>query len=168
MIDTVFTGLNDNQIEAVKHLNSSLLVLAGAGSGKTAIITRKITHLVKNNNYDLDRILAITFTNKAANEMKSRVVNFLSLNSDPRWITTFHSMCAKILRIDADRLGYKKNFLIYDEKDSEKAVKSSIIDLKLFIKTYDIGDLKRIFSHAKQYANNKSVAAYEMVYPMIT
>jgi len=97
----VIEGLNEKQAEAVLYFGSPLLVLAGAGSGKTKVITHKIIFLIKELEIPLDRILAITFTNKAASEMKERVKNYLGLEEEPQWISTFHSFCVKVLRSEA-------------------------------------------------------------------
>lgn len=120
MID--FNTLNDKQIQAVKAIDGAVLVLAGAGSGKTRVLTNRIAYMVSCG-IDPRNILAITFTNKAANEMKTRLADF-NCNSSFMTISTIHSMCAMILRVEATKLGYKPYFTIYDATDSEKTLKS--------------------------------------------
>ena len=105
--------LNESQIEAVTTINGPVLIMAGAGSGKTRVLTHRYAHLVQHHNIDIEQILAITFTNKAAEEMKSRIGTLLNLKISPKWISTFHSLCVKILRIHGDKIGYKNNFSIY-------------------------------------------------------
>ena len=100
-------GLNDRQREAVLHTEGPLLIMAGAGSGKTRVVTQKIAYLIEENNVFPGNILAITFTNKAANEMKERVADLLDTNVDRMWIGTFHSICVRILRRDIDDWIYK-------------------------------------------------------------
>jgi Superfamily I DNA and RNA helicases len=122
--DPILSGLNERQKEAVLHFDSPLLVLAGAGSGKTKVITHKIMYLVKHYGIPLNRILAITFTNKAAEEMKERIEK--AIGEKPQWVMTFHSFAAKFLRMEAENIGYDRNFVIYDEEDSKKLIKKSL------------------------------------------
>ena len=122
-------GLNDKQKEAVLHKNGPLLVLAGAGSGKTRVLTTSIAHLIENENVDPRNIIAITFTNKAANEMKERVASLLNMDVSHLWIGTFHSICARILRMNIDKIGYSSNFTIYDTSDQRTLIKEIIKDL---------------------------------------
>ena len=110
-------GLNDRQREAVLHTEGPLLIMAGAGSGKTRVVTQKIAYLIEEKNVFPGNILAITFTNKAANEMKERVADLLDTNVDRMWIGTFHSICVRILRRDIDKIGYTNSFTIYDRDD---------------------------------------------------
>ncbi|MSS76956.1 UvrD-helicase domain-containing protein [Anaerococcus sp. AGMB00486] len=123
------SNLNDKQKEAVLHNKGPLLVVAGAGSGKTRVLTTSIAYLIKEKNVDPVNILAITFTNKAANEMKERVANLLGKDVSYLWIGTFHSICARILRMNIDKLGYDNNFTIYDTNDQKTLVKEIIKDL---------------------------------------
>ena len=111
--------INDRQREAVVSTEGPLLVLAGAGSGKTRVLTYRIAHLVYDLFIPLDAVLAMTFSNKAAREMHDRVKVLLQDDSMARlpWISTFHSVCARILRIHGGRLGYKSDYVIYDEAD---------------------------------------------------
>src|SRR3982751_173392 len=129
----ILSSLNPQQIEAVKTTEGPLLVLAGAGSGKTRVITVRIAYLIAEKNVPPHSILAVTFTNKAAGEMRERVNQLLAgqkLPSSPL-IATFHSLCVRILRQDIDKLeeGYTKSFTIYDTDDSIKVIKSALKDL---------------------------------------
>ena len=131
----ILSSLNPQQVEAVKTAEGPLLILAGAGSGKTRVITVRIAHLIAEKQVEPRNILAVTFTNKAAGEMRARVDELLkgqSLRSFPL-IATFHSLCVRILRQDIDKLneGYKKTFTIYDTDDSQKVIKACIKDLGL-------------------------------------
>mgnify|MGYP002713547951 FL=1 len=122
-------GLNEKQKEAVLHNKGPLLVLAGAGSGKTRVLTTSIANLIENEKVDPRNILAITFTNKAANEMKDRVSNLLNIDVSRLWIGTFHSICARILRMNIEKIGYNSNFTIYDTNDQRTLIKEIINDL---------------------------------------
>ena len=124
-------GLNKEQKEAVLHTDGPLLILAGAGSGKTSVLTRKIAYLLEKGKADEFDILAFTFTNKAANEMKERVVDLLNKEVDHMWIGTFHSICSRILRRNIEKLGYKNTFSIYDTTDSRSLVKDIMKDLRI-------------------------------------
>src|SRR5439155_24117523 len=109
--------LNPVQREAVTHAGGPLLIVAGAGSGKTRVLTHRIAWLIKEQGISPFEILAITFTNKAADEMKSRVEVLVGPVAQKMWVSTFHSACVRILRRDAKRLGYKSTFTIYDQAD---------------------------------------------------
>ncbi|WP_297790746.1 ATP-dependent helicase [uncultured Anaerococcus sp.] len=122
-------GLNNMQKKAVLHDKGPLLVLAGAGSGKTRVLTTSIAYLIEEKNIDPRNIIAITFTNKAANEMKERIANLLHMDVSHLWIGTFHSICARILRMNIDKIGYDRNFTIYDTSDQKTLVKEIINDL---------------------------------------
>ncbi len=122
-------SLNEKQREAVLHNRGPLLVLAGAGSGKTRVLTTSIANLIENEGIDPRNILAITFTNKAANEMKDRIATLLNMDVSHLWIGTFHSICARILRMNIDKIGYSSNFTIYDTNDQRTLVKEIINDL---------------------------------------
>ncbi len=127
----ILYGLNNEQKQALLQTKGAVLVTAGAGSGKTKLLTHRIAYLIENENVNPENILAITFTNKAANEMRERVAMLLNHSNDI-WISTFHSMCLRILRVYASRLeGYTSNFTVYSESDSEKALKQVIKDLGL-------------------------------------
>lgn len=124
-------GLNDRQREAVLHTEGPLLIMAGAGSGKTRVVTHKIAYLIEEKGVFPGNILAITFTNKAANEMKERVGKLLSTNVDTMWIGTFHSICVRILRRDIDKIGYDRSFTIYDRDDQITLMKECIKELNV-------------------------------------
>ena len=111
--------LNEQQLQALYCNDGAVLVTAGAGSGKTRLLTHKIAYLVKELNVSPYNILAITFTNKAANEMKQRLSNMV-YDSEIMWISTFHSMCCRILRSHIEKLGYQKNFTIYSDTETDK------------------------------------------------
>ncbi|MBZ0157987.1 MAG: UvrD-helicase domain-containing protein [Alphaproteobacteria bacterium] len=144
----ILDDLNPQQREAVEHFGSPLLVLAGAGSGKTKVITHKIAWLVKERGIKVSRILAITFTKKAAREMQERVEQLLAVR--PRWISTFHAFCVRILRESIDSLerNFDKRFLIYDEDDSTKLLREILRSQNRHIK--DAEAAKGIISKAKQ------------------
>ncbi|MFA5576963.1 MAG: DNA helicase PcrA [Tissierellaceae bacterium] len=124
-------GLNDKQKEAVLHTEGPLLILAGAGSGKTKVVTHRIAHLIEDKGVFPGNILAITFTNKAANEMKERVGRLLSNRVEDMWIGTFHSSCVRILRRDIDKIGYKRSFTIYDRDDQITLIRECIKEINL-------------------------------------
>src|SRR4029077_6410356 len=125
------SGLNDKQREAVLHIDGPLMIVAGAGSGKTKVLTTRVAHLMANG-VDAFHILALTFTNKAAKEMKERIEHILG-NSDARnlYIGTFHSVFARILRKEGHRLGYPSSFTIYDTDDAKSVIKTVINELDL-------------------------------------
>jgi DNA helicase-2/ATP-dependent DNA helicase PcrA len=123
--------LNDKQKEALLATEGPVLILAGAGSGKTRVVTSKIAYLIEDLNVAEWKILAITFTNKAANEMKDRVSALIDKNVDSMWIGTFHSICVRILRRNIEKLGYTQNFTIYDRDDQLTVVKEAIKELGL-------------------------------------
>ncbi|WP_299240082.1 UvrD-helicase domain-containing protein [Sulfurihydrogenibium sp.] len=149
--DPILSGLNERQKEAVLHFDSPLLVLAGAGSGKTKVITHKIMYLVKHYGIPLNRILAITFTNKAAEEMKERIEK--AIGEKPQWVMTFHSFAAKFLRMEAENIGYDRNFVIYDEEDSKKLIKKVLKDLNLNEEKFKPDKIKDVISKIKQDDN---------------
>ncbi|MDR7869252.1 MAG: DNA helicase PcrA [Tissierellaceae bacterium] len=124
-------GLNDRQREAVLHSEGPLLIMAGAGSGKTRVVTHKIAYLIEEKGVFPGNILAITFTNKAANEMKERVADLLNTNVDNMWIGTFHSICVRILRRDIDKIGYERSFTIYDRDDQITLIRECIKELNV-------------------------------------
>ncbi|RMA97824.1 ATP-dependent helicase [Hydrogenothermus marinus] len=163
----ILEGLNESQKEAVLYFSSPLLVLAGAGSGKTRVITHKIMFLNKELGIPVNRILAITFTNKAAKEMKERVVNALNLEEEPQWITTFHSLSAKILRYEAENIGYGKDFVIYDEEDSKKLIKDIVEESNLDKDLYKPDRVKNIISQIKQNLDESVLDFYAMQLPHI-
>lgn len=124
-------GLNDRQKEAVLHTDGPLLILAGAGSGKTRVVTHKIAYLIEEKRIFPGNILAITFTNKAANEMKERVASLLNTNVEGMWMGTFHSICVRVLRRDIDKIGYNRSFTIYDRDDQITLIRECIKERNL-------------------------------------
>lgn len=138
-------GLNNRQSEAVLCTKGPLLILAGAGSGKTRVITNRIAYLIEEKGVSPKEILAITFTNKAAAEMRERIEAMLGISAGGAWISTFHSMCVRILRMHAGLLGYDTNFTIYDTDDSKAVVKNACIvcgiDTKQFKEKWFMGQI---------------------------
>lgn len=148
-MNSLLTGLNKEQQQAVQHTEGPLLILAGAGSGKTKVLTVRIAHLLAQgvNPYE---ILAITFTNKAAKEMKSRVEGLVGDIANRIWLSTFHSFCAKFLRFELDNfLGYNSNFTIYDTSDSQAVIKAALKALNLDDKYYPVDAMIGAISDAK-------------------
>jgi len=131
MKDFPLSELNPAQQEAVVYCEGPLLVLAGAGSGKTRVITYKYAYLTKEVGFHPASIFAVTFTNKAANEMKERIFKMCNGNWKNTWIGTFHSLCVRILRAHIDSLGYKRDFIIYDEDDQAGLVKRILKDMNM-------------------------------------
>jgi DNA helicase-2/ATP-dependent DNA helicase PcrA len=127
----LISGLNPEQREAVLHSEGPLLILAGAGSGKTRVIAHRIAHLVQEGITEADRILAVTFTNKAAEEMRTRVEALLRTDCRQMWISTFHALCARLLRREATHIGLSRDFVIYDSSDQLAVVKEAIRSLGL-------------------------------------
>ena len=135
-IERLLAGLNPPQREAVEHGEGPLLVLAGAGSGKTRVLTHRIAYLLATGAARPGEILAITFTNKAAAEMRERVGRLVGRSVRAMWVTTFHSSCARMLRADAERLGYSRGFTIYDQADSLRMLKRCLSELGIDTKRY--------------------------------
>jgi DNA helicase-2/ATP-dependent DNA helicase PcrA len=129
-------GLNPAQLDAVVHGDGPLLVVAGAGSGKTRVLTHRIAHLIEQHGVSPFEILAITFTNKAAGEMRERVARLVGPVAEKMWVSTFHSACVRILRRDAEAIGYPKNFSIYDQSDAERLTGYVIRDMHLDAKKF--------------------------------
>jgi DNA helicase II / ATP-dependent DNA helicase PcrA len=147
--ERLLAGLNDPQREAVLHGEGPLLVIAGAGSGKTRVLTHRIAHLLATGAARPGEILAITFTNKAAAEMRERVGALVGRSVRAMWVTTFHSACARMLRADAERLGYSRNFTIYDESDSLRMLKRAMAELGVDPKRYPPRAIRSQISGAK-------------------
>ena len=162
-MNPIFDTLNDRQCEAVKHTEGPLLITAGAGSGKTKVLTCRIAHLLELGVAPY-RILAITFTNKAAREMKERVENLVGAQADSIWLSTFHSFCAKLLRFEIDGFhGYTRNFTIYDSSDQLVLVKDCLKKLNLDDKQFmprsvlgTISSAKNVLMDAKAFAAKAS------------
>jgi DNA helicase-2/ATP-dependent DNA helicase PcrA len=148
-IDPLLEGLNPQQSAAVTHAGGPLLVVAGAGSGKTRVLTRRIAYLMARRNIAPYEILAITFTNKAAGEMKERVGGLVGPIAKSMWVSTFHSACVRILRQEAGRLGYSNTFSIYDSADSQRLITIVAKELNLDPKRYPARQFQSIISNAK-------------------
>jgi DNA helicase-2/ATP-dependent DNA helicase PcrA len=147
--DEVLAGLNPAQQRAVLHGDGPLLVVAGAGSGKTRVLTRRIAHLVAARDVSPFRLLAITFTNKAADEMRQRVAALVGPVAERMWVSTFHSACVRILRRHADKLGYRSSFTIYDEADAVRLTGYVLRDLDLDPKRFAPRAVHAAISNAK-------------------
>ena len=143
------SSLNKEQQEAVKHTEGPLLIMAGAGSGKTRVLTHRIAYLIEEKSVAPRNILAITFTNKAAREMKDRVQKLVGPASEAMWVSTFHSMCVRILRRDIDRIGYNSNFTIIDSSDQQTVMKQILKNLNVNPKQYDPRAMIGQISNAK-------------------
>jgi DNA helicase-2/ATP-dependent DNA helicase PcrA len=148
-IEELLAGLNGPQREAVTYGEGPLLVLAGAGSGKTRVLTHRIAYLIRTGQVRADEILAITFTNKAAGEMRERVEHLVGRATRAMWVMTFHSACARMLRADAHRLGYTRQFTIYDQADSRRLVKKVLDDLDIDAKRFTPRAMQAQISDAK-------------------
>ena len=147
--DPLLTGLNPQQSAAVTHAGGPLLVVAGAGSGKTRVLTRRIAYLMSRRNVAPYQILAITFTNKAAGEMKERVGDLVGPVAKSMWVSTFHSACVRLLRQEANRLGYSNSFSIYDSADSLRLITIVAKELNLDSKRYPARQFQAMISNAK-------------------
>ena len=141
--------LNKEQREAVETVDGPLLVLAGAGSGKTRVLTYRIANLIENHGVAPWSILALTFTNKAAKEMKERTDKLIGIEDSDMWVTTFHSFCVRVLRIDIDRLGYDSRFVIYDEQDQNGIIKDIVSPQIFDEKRMSKGLVRSMISQAK-------------------
>lgn len=146
----LLNGLNDRQKEAVEYLDGPLLILAGAGSGKTRVLTYKIAYLLEKKIVKPWEILAITFTNKAAKEMKERVEGLVGAEAQDMWLGTFHSVCVRILKREIELLGYSRDFNIFDEIDKDKVIKEVMKKLNIDDKIYPTGLIKAEISKAKE------------------
>ena len=145
----ILEGLNPQQREAVEYRGQALLIVAGAGSGKTSVLTRRIAHLLQHKEVWPSQILAITFTNKAAGEMRERVKHMLGEGADGIWLKTFHSACVMILRRESERLGHDPNFTIYDSGDSRAIFKRLIKELGADLHKLSPGGVASAISNAK-------------------
>src|SRR5437868_13724896 len=148
-LDALLEGLNDPQREAVTHGEGPLLIIAGAGSGKTRVLTHRIAYLVATDQAKPNEILAITFTNKAAGEMRERAELLVGGRVRSMWVMTFHSACARMLRAEAQRLGYTRQFTIYDQADSRRLIKRCLDDLGIDPKRFTPGAIQAQISDAK-------------------
>lgn len=154
---SIYETLNDMQQQAVYHTDGPLLILAGAGSGKTRVLTHRIAYLIEEKGINPWNILAITFTNKAAGEMRERVDNIVGYGSESIWVSTFHSTCVRILRRYIDRFGYDTNFTIYDTDDQKTLMKDVCKHLQIDTKIYKERSLLSAISSAK----NEMITASE-------
>ena len=145
----LLAGLNDEQRKAVTHVEGPLLILAGAGSGKTRVLTHRVAWLLQVEHVRPDEVVAITFTNKAAGEMKERIEDLVGPVARTMWISTFHSMCARLLRREVKHLGYKSTFTIHDEDDRRRLIKRCLEELNLDPKRFPPESLARQISDAK-------------------
>ena len=145
----LLANMNPRQKEAVMHTEGPLLLMAGAGSGKTRVLTHRIAYLIEEKNVNPWNILAITFTNKAAREMKERVNQLLGSGGEDVWVSTFHSMCVRILRRDVDQIGYSKNFTIIDTSEQNTLMKRVLKELNIDPKKYDPRSILGAISNAK-------------------
>lgn len=160
--DTVSRTLHDLNPEqrcAVEHFTGPILVLAGAGSGKTRILTRRVAHLVLHHNVPPERILAVTFTNKATEEMRDRLYKLLGEGAKRLWVATFHSAALRILRRQATHLGYTNDFVVYDDQDSKSLVKSIVKELNIDEKRFPVS----LFTRSIDQAKNKLITPTEML-----
>jgi DNA helicase-2/ATP-dependent DNA helicase PcrA len=144
--------LNPQQLEAVQATEGPVLILAGAGSGKTRVITYRVAHLIEDRGVRAEQILAVTFTNKAADQMKYRVRNLLRApRSGEPLISTFHSLCVRILRREIEALKYTRDFTIYDEADQLQVVKAAMKDLKVDDRLVTAKTIQSRISFAKNH-----------------
>jgi len=146
---SIYDALNPNQLEAVLHTEGPLLILAGAGSGKTRVLTHRIAYMIEEKGINPWNILAITFTNKAASEMRERVDKIVGFGSEHIWVSTFHSSCVRILRRHIDKLGYDNNFTIYDGDDQKSVIKDVCKRLNIDTKIYKERSILSAISSAK-------------------
>ena len=163
-MNELLAGLNDKQKEAVLHFEGPLLILAGAGSGKTRVLTHRIAYLIEEHQVPPYHILALTFTNKAANEMRERVNNIIEYGAGSIWVSTFHSTCVRILRRFIDHLGYDNAFTIYDSDDQKSLMKDICKQLNIDTKKYKERTFLNAISSAKdelktpeQYADEVAI-----------
>ena len=173
----ILEGLNDKQYEAVVETEGPVLVIAGAGSGKTKVLTHKIAYIINTKKAMPWEILAITFTNKAANEMKERITNLVGEPAKDIWMGTFHSICVKILRKHIDRIGFDSSFIIFDTQDQKSLIKKCLKELQIDDKKFsekmiqaEISNTKNEMMEPEEYSLNargdfvkeKVAAVYEL------
>ena len=151
-------NMNENQLKAILKTQGAVMVIAGAGSGKTRVLTNRIAYLIAEKNVLESNILAITFTNKAAKEMKERIYSLVGETSKYIWINTFHSMCVRILRQHIDLLGYNKNFTILDISEQKTIIKNIVKELNLSEDSYQPNNILKIISNSK----NSMISVNEM------
>lgn len=158
----ILTGLNDKQQEAVEHFEGPLLILAGAGSGKTRVLTHRIAYLIEEHQINPFQILALTFTNKAANEMRERVDQIVSYGAGSVWVSTFHSTCVRILRRFIDHIGYDRSFTIYDADDQKSLMKDICKHMNIDTKKIREKTFLNAISNAKNELKTPEIYADEV------
>src|SRR6195952_486913 len=158
-------GLNPEQQAAVQQIRGPVMIIAGAGSGKTRVITYRVAHLIRNG-VDSFNILVLTFTNKASREMRDRITHLVGPEAKNIWMGTFHSVFSKILRVEADKIGYPNNFTIYDTDDSKSVLRAIVKEMSLDDKLYNINFVLNRISAAKnnlvswqEYQKNEQIQA---------
>src|ERR1700681_1326559 len=164
-LEELLEGLNEPQREAVTHGEGPLLILAGAGSGKTRVLTHRVAFLIYTDQAQAGEILAITFTNKAAQEMRDRVERLLGRGTRGMWLMPFHAACARILRSEAERLGYTRQFTIYDQADARRLTKRCIDQLGIDPKRYTPAGINNQISAAKNRLRDAADARREAASP---
>jgi len=147
----ILAGLNQHQKQAVTYTGGPLLVLAGAGSGKTRVLTHRAAWFIKEKDINPTQILLLTFTNKAAGEMKDRMVSLVGNQTNTPFAGTFHSFCCRLLRIEGSHIGIPRNFVIYDDTDSQDLVKQIILDFGYDIKEVPPPKISYIIDNFKNY-----------------
>jgi len=166
-IDEILSQLNSEQIKPVLDTEGAVLVIAGAGSGKTRVLTSRIAYLLMQKNVRPENIMAITFTNKAAGEMKERLEKIANISG--MWVSTIHSMCVKILRNDIDKIGFDRNFTIYDETDKDRILKRVLESLnintdKVKSFAFHISNEKNNLSDPEDFKFNEPIIDFYKVY----
>ena len=146
---SIYDTLNEQQQQGVFTVDGPVLLLAGAGSGKTRVLTHRAAYLIEERGVNPYNILAITFTNKAAGEMRERIDDIVGYGSESMWVATFHSTCVRILRRHIDRIGFDTNFTIYDSDDQKTVMKDICKRLEIDTKIYKEKNLLAVISHAK-------------------
>ena len=165
----VLEGLNPAQADAVQSTTGPLLILAGAGSGKTKTLTHRIAHLLTNEGVWPSHILAVTFTNKAAREMRERLARLVGEQGDRRefmpWMGTFHSICVRLLRMDGVAIGVQRNFVIYDEDDRQSLIKQVMKQLSLTDREMKPSQISSMISNAKNQMQGPDEFSAQANYP---
>src|SRR6266550_6511793 len=146
---SILEGLNPAQHDAVVHAEGPLLILAGPGSGKTRVIAHRIAHLISTNGISSGGVMAVTFTNKAARELRDRVESLLGIYARSVTLGTFHAVCSRILRIDGEAIGVARTFAIYDDADQMALMKKIVAEYSLGPRQYAPRALLSVISHAK-------------------
>ena len=167
MNSEILENLNEEQRIPASIIDGAILVTAGAGSGKTRMLTHRIAHMVKDEGINPSHILAITFTNKAAKEMKERVEGLVGAEAQDMWLGTFHSVCVRILKREIELLGYSRDFNIFDEIDKDKVIKEVMKKLNVDDKIYPTGLIKSEISKAKEVMKDDKQYAKDAIDPQI-